>query len=301
MVPLTSTEIAAARGLLGWEQRNLAFAAGVSIGTVRRMEDRTLSSGVPHWNFPVRGRRQVVGAIAEALEYAGVRFMTTRTSVTNVAVGLEPWAGQDERPFQTLVMPWVNEERPFTQKATFVRYGFARVVLATGKQWMWVLTELPNEPGSELAIENSDIVARAATYAVAIPRGPFVLPSVRYTSTGSKKTAEYWVLVRPAKGSGTQPRFSFHNLDLKWLGDEERRFELTGSKKIEPGHALFSGPLFGEEPGPAKVEDGCLKIVEDYAHVDWSLFPKSEARPLQFGPQSWDPTPVPLRRSASEH
>ncbi len=56
-------QIAAARVLIGWEQRELAEAAGISAPTLRRME---LSNGIPG------GIKNNLLAIERALEQAGV-------------------------------------------------------------------------------------------------------------------------------------------------------------------------------------------------------------------------------------
>jgi transcriptional regulator with XRE-family HTH domain len=54
----------AARGLLGWTQRNLAAAASVGISTVKNFES------------DVRGtRRENLDAVRDALEEAGVEFI----------------------------------------------------------------------------------------------------------------------------------------------------------------------------------------------------------------------------------
>lgn len=59
-------QLKAARALLGWEQRDLAEAAGVAIGTVRRME------GI---EGPVRGQHETVRKVQQALEAAGIEFL----------------------------------------------------------------------------------------------------------------------------------------------------------------------------------------------------------------------------------
>jgi transcriptional regulator with XRE-family HTH domain len=56
----------AARALLGWDQRKLARAAGVSLPTVQRMES---SDGT------VRGNVDTLVKIVEALSHAGVSLI----------------------------------------------------------------------------------------------------------------------------------------------------------------------------------------------------------------------------------
>ncbi len=65
-VTFTGRQIAAARTLIGMEQKQLAEAAGVSTPTLRRME---LSGGVPG------GIRNNLLAIQRALQDAGVVFV----------------------------------------------------------------------------------------------------------------------------------------------------------------------------------------------------------------------------------
>ena len=59
-------QIRAARALLGWEQRQLAAAAGVSVETLRRLE-RTVG--------PVSTYAATLDAIRKVLEDAGVEFI----------------------------------------------------------------------------------------------------------------------------------------------------------------------------------------------------------------------------------
>jgi hypothetical protein len=63
---LTGKLIRAARGLMGWTQRELARVANVGLGTVRRMED---AAG------PVSARIENVISVAVAFEAAGVEFL----------------------------------------------------------------------------------------------------------------------------------------------------------------------------------------------------------------------------------
>ena len=63
---LLSKQLRAARALIDWEQRHLADATGLAIGTIRRME---ASDG------PVRGNAGNVWKVQRALEEAGVIFI----------------------------------------------------------------------------------------------------------------------------------------------------------------------------------------------------------------------------------
>ena len=60
-----SSQIRAARGLLGWSQGKLARAAGVGLATLQRIEQ---SEGV------VKGNFATVLKIQKALEHAGIHF-----------------------------------------------------------------------------------------------------------------------------------------------------------------------------------------------------------------------------------
>ena len=61
-----SRQLKAARALIGWEQKDLAEAAGVAIGTVRRME-----SG----DGNIRGNMETVRKVQAALEAGGIEFI----------------------------------------------------------------------------------------------------------------------------------------------------------------------------------------------------------------------------------
>lgn len=61
-----SRQLRAARVLLGWEQEDLAAAADVSSGTIRRMER---SEG------DIRGHHGTVQKVQRALEEAGIEFL----------------------------------------------------------------------------------------------------------------------------------------------------------------------------------------------------------------------------------
>ena len=63
---LLAKQFRAARALIDWEQRHLANATGLAIGTIRRME---ASDG------PVRGNAGNVWKVQRALEEAGVIFI----------------------------------------------------------------------------------------------------------------------------------------------------------------------------------------------------------------------------------
>lgn len=63
---ITPGQMKAARALLGWDQRQLAKAAGVSLPTVQRMES---SKGT------VRGNVDTLVKVVEALAHAGVTLV----------------------------------------------------------------------------------------------------------------------------------------------------------------------------------------------------------------------------------
>jgi transcriptional regulator with XRE-family HTH domain len=63
---LTSDQLRAARGLLGWTQENLAQASGVAVSTVKRME---ASNGV------IRANTQNAWKVEQALRAAGVELI----------------------------------------------------------------------------------------------------------------------------------------------------------------------------------------------------------------------------------
>lgn len=60
---LTAEQLRAARGLLRWEQKDVAKASGVSVPTIKRLE---AGSG------PLRAYASTVNALERALETAGV-------------------------------------------------------------------------------------------------------------------------------------------------------------------------------------------------------------------------------------
>jgi len=62
---IRSIQIRAARILLGWKQKDLADAAGVSFPTIQRMEI----------NGPERSSAGNVEKVQKSLEYAGVLFI----------------------------------------------------------------------------------------------------------------------------------------------------------------------------------------------------------------------------------
>ena len=66
MSMLLAKQLRAARVLIEWEQRHLANATGLAIGTIRRME---ASDG------PVRGNAGNVWKVQRALEDAGIIFI----------------------------------------------------------------------------------------------------------------------------------------------------------------------------------------------------------------------------------
>ena len=61
----TNRQLRAARMLAAWEQTDVAAAAGVAIGTVRRMEQL---------EGTIRGHAATVQKIERAFERAGIRF-----------------------------------------------------------------------------------------------------------------------------------------------------------------------------------------------------------------------------------
>ena len=63
-----SRQLRAARALIGWEQVDLAEAASVAIGTIRRMESEAESG-------PIRGQAATLLKVQRALESAGVEFI----------------------------------------------------------------------------------------------------------------------------------------------------------------------------------------------------------------------------------
>lgn len=269
----------------------MAFAAGIGVGTIRRMEEGASDFGtsIPRRNFLSPGRRQVIGAITEALECAGAQFMTKRGDTTELAVGLQPWAGQDELPFRILVVPWINEARPFPVKTTFIRYGFTQVRDRKARR-TWIITELPNEPGSELNSENVDLIERVATYATTLPRTPYSQLEL-HTLARSTVPETSWILARPKSLQIDEfgKAFAFEQLTFDWLKDE-RRLVLLGKHTLTPATG-------DTKTDAARTLSGiCSELEEAYAHVNWTLFPKSEARRLQFGPQNCAPSPIGEQR-----
>ena len=68
---MTVEQLKAARALLGWGQKDLAAASGVSLPSIGRME---MNSG------PLRGYERTISALREALEQAGVEFLASGTT-----------------------------------------------------------------------------------------------------------------------------------------------------------------------------------------------------------------------------
>jgi transcriptional regulator with XRE-family HTH domain len=68
---ITPGQMKAARALLGWEQRRLAEAAGVSVPTIQRME---ASDGT------VRGNVETLVKVVEALNRAGIELIAERAA-----------------------------------------------------------------------------------------------------------------------------------------------------------------------------------------------------------------------------
>jgi transcriptional regulator with XRE-family HTH domain len=70
-----SSQVRAARALLGWSQSKLARAAGVGLATLQRIEQ---SEGV------VKGNFSTVVKIQKALEHAGIKFVDDEAGVIGV-------------------------------------------------------------------------------------------------------------------------------------------------------------------------------------------------------------------------
>ena len=66
MALLMAHQLRAARSMLRWEQEQVAQAAGVAIGTIRRIEAM---------NGAIRAQLETVRKIQHALEQAGVEFI----------------------------------------------------------------------------------------------------------------------------------------------------------------------------------------------------------------------------------
>ena len=64
----TSKQLQAARVLLGWDQETIAKAAGVSVGTIRRLEQAKEGR--------ITGHVGTIGKIEAALETAGIEFIS---------------------------------------------------------------------------------------------------------------------------------------------------------------------------------------------------------------------------------
>jgi predicted transcriptional regulator len=66
LILISGKHIRAARGLLGWTQRDLGKRARIALNTLRKMED---SEG------PVDARTETLIRVITALEKAGVQFL----------------------------------------------------------------------------------------------------------------------------------------------------------------------------------------------------------------------------------
>ncbi len=66
MTVITGRQIRAARGLLGWGQRELCRKSRVALGTVQRME---------RFDGPVAARTETLARVVLVLEKAGVEFL----------------------------------------------------------------------------------------------------------------------------------------------------------------------------------------------------------------------------------
>lgn len=66
LILISGTHIRAARGLLGWTQRDLAKKAKVALGTIRRMEELKAAGNA---------RAETLIKVTTVLEKAGVEFL----------------------------------------------------------------------------------------------------------------------------------------------------------------------------------------------------------------------------------
>jgi transcriptional regulator with XRE-family HTH domain len=76
---ITAAQMRAARALLGWDQRQLADAAGISLPTIQRMEG---SEG------QVRGNVDSLVKVVEALDRAGVELIAEGAASTDGGRGI---------------------------------------------------------------------------------------------------------------------------------------------------------------------------------------------------------------------
>jgi predicted transcriptional regulator len=67
MMVLSASQIRAARALLEWSQGDLVRESGLSLTTIRRMEDTSIGPG--------KSSAENVSAVQRALETAGVQFI----------------------------------------------------------------------------------------------------------------------------------------------------------------------------------------------------------------------------------
>jgi transcriptional regulator with XRE-family HTH domain len=78
---LYSSQIRAARGLLGWSQNKLAEVSSVAISTVKRMEaSETLA----------RATSSNIWKVQRALEISGVKFLEAQDSGPGVRLSKDP-------------------------------------------------------------------------------------------------------------------------------------------------------------------------------------------------------------------
>ena len=75
-----SRQLKAARALIGWGQKDVAEAAGVAIGTVRRME-----TGEGN----IRGNMETVRKVQAALEAGGIEFIPEKNGGPGVRLKKE--------------------------------------------------------------------------------------------------------------------------------------------------------------------------------------------------------------------
>jgi ribosome-binding protein aMBF1 (putative translation factor) len=70
---LQANQIRAARALLNWSQNDLVEKTGLSLTTVRRMEDEKIG--------PERSSAGNVATVTKVLEEAGIRFLGTGETI----------------------------------------------------------------------------------------------------------------------------------------------------------------------------------------------------------------------------
>nr|WP_312969563.1 helix-turn-helix transcriptional regulator [Brucella intermedia] len=79
---MDAKQIRAARALLNWSQGALVEASGLSLTTIRRMEDDAIG--------PQRSSAGNVEAVANVLQAAGVQFLENGQVASGPGVALKP-------------------------------------------------------------------------------------------------------------------------------------------------------------------------------------------------------------------